>query len=87
MKNALEAPLRSIYQTLRKQHPEFCACERCQDDVMALALNNTRPRYVSGTPPLGEVITGVQLNYDQTRAQLTVVVFEAMRKVAANPRH
>src|ERR671935_90045 len=30
MKNALEAPLRSIYQTLRKQHPEFCAGERIE---------------------------------------------------------
>ena len=42
---------------------------------------------MSGNPPLGEVVTGVQLSYDQARAELTVLLFEAMRKVAASPRH
>lgn len=87
MKNALEGPLRSLYADLRESNPQFCACPQCQDDVMALALNNTRPRYVSGNPPLGEVVTGVQLSHDQARAELTVLLYDAMRRVAASPRH
>lgn len=87
MKNALEGPLRSIYADLRRTNPQFCSCAQCQDDVMTLALNNTKPRYVSGNPPLGEVVTGVQLSLDQAKAELTVLLFDAMRRVAASPRH
>ncbi len=87
MKNALEGAMRSIYAELRAKSSQFCDCAQCQDDVLSLALNHSRPRYVSGNPPLGAVVTGVQLSYDQTRAELTVIVFDAMRKVAASPRH
>ena len=44
MKNALEGPLRSLYADLRRANPQFCDCAQCQDDVMTLALNNTKPR-------------------------------------------
>lgn len=87
MKNPLEGAIRSIYAGLLKKNEQFCTCAQCQDDVMTWALNNTRPRYVSGNPPLGEVITGVQLSYDQAKAELTVIVLDAMRRVDAKPRH
>jgi len=87
MKNALENAVRSIHRELMVKHPEFCTCERCEDDVLALALNQTKPRYVSENSSLGTVVTGVHLSYDQLRAELTVLVFEAMRRVAASPRH
>jgi competence protein ComFB len=87
MKNALEGAVRSIHRELMQKHPEFCACERCEDDVLALALNQTKPRYVSENASLGTVVTGVHLSYDQLRAELTVLVFDAMRKVDASPRH
>ena len=87
MKNALEAAVRSIHRELMKKHPEFCACARCEDDVLALALNQTKPRYVSENATLGNVVTGVHLSYAQLRAELTVLVFDAMRRVAIKPRH
>ena len=87
MKNALESAVRSIHRELMKKHPEYCTCERCEDDVMALALNQTKPRYVSENSSLGSVVTGVHLSYDQLRAELTVLVFDAMRRVAKSPRH
>ena len=87
MKNALEGAVRSIHRELMKKHPEFCTCERCEDDVMALALNQTKPRYVSENSSMGTVVTGVHLSYDQLRAELTVLVFDAMRRVAKSPRH
>jgi competence protein ComFB len=87
MKNALEGAVRSIHRELMKKHPEFCTCERCEDDVMALALNQTKPRYVSENASMGSIVTGVHLSYDQLRAELTVLVFDAMRRVAKSPRH
>ena len=87
MTNALAAAVQSIHRELRQKHPEFCSCSRCEDDVLALALNQTKPRYVSENATLGNVVTGVHLSYGQLRAELTVLVFDAMRRVASSPRH
>ena len=87
MKNALEGAVKSIHRELMRKHPEFCSCARCEDDVLALALNQTKPRYVSESATIGNVVTGVHLSYDQLRAELTVLVFDAMRRVASSPRH
>jgi competence protein ComFB len=87
MKNALEGAVRSIHRELRTRQSEYCACAHCEDDVLALALNQVKPRYVSDHTSLGTVVTGVHLSYDQMRAELTVLVFDAMRRVAQSPRH
>lgn len=86
MINALEEVIREVYTSLQHTHPEFCTCERCQDDVLTLALNQTRPRYVQ-SDGLGAAVTRVALATDAARTEITVVVFDAMRRVALNPRH
>ena len=86
MKNALEELVLDVYQQLMKRHAEFCSCERCHDDVIAQALNKARPRYIGGSP-LGAAVTRVSLSGDQARAEISVLVFEAMRRVNQNPRH
>jgi len=87
MKNALEPMVRQIHRELLQKHAEFCPCAHCFADVVSLALNKIRPRYVSQFSPIGEIVTDVQLTYDQSRAELTVLVFEAMRVVSQSPRH
>lgn len=87
MRNVLEDAIRRVYASLRGAHPEFCACAQCESDVLTMALNHTKPRYVSDNPPLGAAVTNAMLAQDASRAELTVIVFEAMRKVAASPRH
>jgi competence protein ComFB len=86
MINALEEVIRSVYDSLHESNPGFCACERCQDDVLTLALNQTRPRYVQAEG-IGAAVTRVALATDAARTEITVIVFDAMRRVAANPRH
>lgn len=86
MINALEEVIRDVYRSLRETHGEFCACERCQDDVLTFALNQTRPRYVQAEG-IGAAVTRVALATDAARTEITVIVFDAMRRVAANPRH
>ena len=86
MINALEEVIRSVYDSLRASNPEHCSCERCQDDVLTYALNQTRPRYVQ-SDGLGAAVTRVALATDAARTEITVIVFDAMRRVAANPRH
>ena len=86
MKNALEELVLDVYRQLKARHEEFCSCERCHDDVIAQTLNKARPRYIGGSP-LGAAVTRVSLSGDQARAEISVLVFEAMRRVNQNPRH
>ena len=86
MKNLLEGAVREIYAELRRQNPEMCDCAVCQEDVLAFALNNTRPRYGGGSDT-GHALISVDLQKDQTRAAIAVIVLDGMRRVAANPRH
>lgn len=86
MKNLLEGSIRSVYEELRVQYPEICACEHCETDILAFALNAARPRYGGGAD-IGHALMTLDLQKDQTRATIAVLVLDAMRKVAANPRH
>lgn len=86
MKNLLEGTLNEMYADLRSRNPEFCACERCQADVLAMALNKARPRY-SGGSAQGLALASLDLQGASTRAALAVLLMEAMRRVAANPDH
>jgi competence protein ComFB len=86
MKNLLEGAVKEVYDELRSRDAAFCGCAQCEDDVLAFALNHLRPRYAGGTRE-GVAVTSVDLQRDQTRAELMVAVLDAMRRVANNPRH
>jgi competence protein ComFB len=87
MKNLLEDAIGSAYESVRSRTPGFCGCEKCRDDVIALALNHSHPRYATGNPPRGAVLTRLELQSEQGQAQLISVVHDAMQHVIANPRH
>ena len=86
MQNVLESEIRILYKGLRERHAEFCDCARCESDVITLALNNIRPRYVSGQT-LGGAVTRVSLADTGGRAAVLVIVYDAMRQVAQRPNH
>jgi competence protein ComFB len=85
MKSPLERVVRELHANLTELHPEFCSCEQCADDVVALVMNQTRPRYT--TTGLGWAVEAADLETDQVRAELSVLVFDAMHRVAEQPRH
>lgn len=85
MRSPLERAVREVHLKLATTHAEFCSCEQCADDVVALVMNQTRPRYT--TTGLGWAIEAADLDTDQVRAELSVLVFEAMHRVAEQPRH
>lgn len=86
MKNLLERAVIPLYDELRVQNPELCDCTMCRTDVIAHALNAARPRYSGGTD-VGQALISVDLQRDQTRASLAVLVLDAMHRVGSNPRH
>ena len=86
MTNALEEAVRATYASLMRPGTEFCSCAQCSDDVITLALNHARPRYVTANS-LGAAVTRVALSQDSAKAELAVLVYSAMRTVAEKPRH
>lgn len=85
MRNLTEDAVRELHRELLERNAGFCACERCRDDVFALVMNHTRPRYATSTR--GVALSNLDMRGDQTRAELSVLVMEAMRVVAQHPRH
>jgi hypothetical protein len=86
MKNALEEIADEVFEQLRSRHAGFCDCVQCRDDVITHALNKIRPRYISGSP-VGSAVTRVVLSHHQARAEMFVVMLDAMDVVRAKPRH
>jgi hypothetical protein len=86
MKNALEEIAEEVFEQLRLRDAAFCTCPQCRDDAITNALNQIRPRYMSGSL-IGSAVTRVAISQRQARAELSVVMLDAMRRVARRPRH
>lgn len=63
----------------------FCKCPRCRLDVMALALNHVKPKYV--VTPKGYAYARMDELDAQFEADAIVAVRHAMKVVRENPRH
>jgi competence protein ComFB len=63
---------------------DFCGCEMCREDVLVYTLNRLPPQYVA--QPTGEVLARVSAQADQSRADISVMLLDGMRKVKAAPR-
>lgn len=84
MKNLQEEAVKREYEQLKASVPGFCGCDMCRDDVLVYALNRLTPRYVA--QPTGEVLTKLSLGSDQPKADISVLILDAMRRVQAEPR-
>ena len=87
MKNIAEEAIADAYEKMRPQVAGFCGCERCRADAITYALNHIRPRYATGEPPEGAVLSRIELDSEAGQAQLIAVVLDAIKTVAARPRH
>jgi len=85
VRNMVEQHVVQAYEQLRPNFPDFCGCDTCRTNVMVYALNRLPPRYVSGHE--GTVVTEVNLEKEQWRAQIEVMVLDGFRKIGMAPRH
>ena len=85
MKNVLEAVVTREYDDMLREVPDACGCPLCREDILVYALNRLPPRYVATLQ--GEVLSEVQMEADQGKADVTVVLMDAFRVVASAPRH
>ncbi|HEY5220006.1 MAG TPA: late competence development ComFB family protein [Gemmatimonadaceae bacterium] len=86
MTNLVEEVVREIHVGLAASSGgRYCACSQCGDDVTSYVLNQLRPRYANTAK--GWALANLELRSDQGRAELSVRVLDAMKRVAAAPRH
>ncbi len=84
IKNLVEEHVLAAYDVLKAHVPNFCGCPVCRGDVLVYALNRVPARYVATRE--GSVVTELNLEKDQTRALIDVMMLEGFRKVSMAPR-
>lgn len=84
IQNQVEHHVIQAYQALRPHFPDFCGCDICRADVLVYALNRLPARYVASLE--GTVITELNLDKQQMRARIDVVVMDGLRQVSAKRR-
>lgn len=84
IKNLVEEHVVAAYDQLKRHFPDFCGCEICHGDVLVYTLNRVPARYVNTLE--GTVVTEFNLDRDQSRAVIDVMLMEGLRKVSVAPR-
>lgn len=69
----------------RPEFADMCKCEHCIDDIMAIALNNLKPKYI--TSKTGEVFSEYAMQDYQFLNDIKGEVVKALERVRANCKH
>lgn len=85
MKNYMEDVVKDILRDLERINAIHCSCERCQSDIIALALSSLRGKYA--TTPQGEILARVEQSDRQVRTDALLAVMQAIDIVREKPRH
>ncbi|SIS84595.1 late competence development ComFB family protein [Alicyclobacillus vulcanalis] len=62
-----------------------CHCDRCVDDVLAMALNHLPPRYA--TSDEGQLYVQVEYLRPQLRSDILRELTQAVMRVSSHPHH
>jgi len=84
VKNIAEYLVSRACGELAPTMPGICLCQICREDVLVFALNRLPPHYASTLT--GEVVSKIEMEAGQGSIDVTVVLLEGMRRVAASPR-
>ncbi|WMJ78581.1 MULTISPECIES: late competence development ComFB family protein [unclassified Sedimentibacter] len=74
--------LNKLDATLKKMN--CCRCDRCKEDIIAIALNNLKPMYMVATK---DEITQKIHEIRDIGSEVTTEVIKAVLTVRKNPRH
>lgn len=82
--NVAEEIVRSKVPSIMEES-NMCTCDRCTNDVVALALNKIPPRYV--VTQKGKLYARINACLPQYQADLLEAIVSACKTVKANTRH
>jgi competence protein ComFB len=87
IKGTVVTKVEEIFEALEKgeNNEKYCTCDQCRMDVTCYVLNRTPPRYiVSGRGASKSIEVGIGLQ--QQTADITALIYEAIKKVNHNLR-
>lgn len=84
LKNLMETIVIQKFDSFAHQY-ENCKCQRCREDILALTLNQLKPKYVMTDE--GELYAKLTLLSQEEDYNLTMVIAKAIKMVNDNPRH
>lgn len=86
--NHMEEIVRNYLNSILKTDPNYsniCKCDHCIDDIMAKALNNLKPYYI--TTKKGEVFAEYSSLEIQHQAEVITEVIKAIEFVSTHKNH
>lgn len=83
--NYMEDVVISYVDEVLGEDEGFCGCPRCRLDIIALALNDVKPKYV--VTPKGYAYARMDNLEAQFKADTIVAVSKAIKMVKEHPRH
>lgn len=81
----MEDRVSQLASDLMKGEQDFCSCDRCQLDVIAITLNKVQPKYV--VTKTGELYGRANMKTNQTDTDIIQEIMRAIEIVRENPRH
>ena len=85
VRNIMELIIASVYEQHEQELDMKCTCEQCRNDVLALALNRTKPRYITNEAH-GPYVRATIENDAQEWIHLLATVTQAASFVSDNPQ-
>jgi len=85
LKNHMETVAQHALQDYLAHYSLPCACERCQADILALALNKLPARY--SVSLRGQILTSLESQGSPDQAKIMAEIVRASKKVANSPSH
>lgn len=84
LSNYMEILVRQMFDGTT-QDMEICKCERCKLDIMAIALNNLKPRYIVSDK--GYLYTKLNMFQQQYETDIVAAITQGTMIVSKNVRH
>lgn len=85
LKNLMEEEVKRVVERLLKNRDDICTCDRCKLDIIAITLNNIKPKYV--VTEKGEVFARIDMLNYQYDADIAMEAMKAIKIVKENPNH
>ncbi|SQB36265.1 late competence development ComFB family protein [Clostridium cochlearium] len=85
IKNYMEVIVDDLFPTIIDEYMDICKCDKCIDDIKAIALNNLEPIYVVSEK--GNMYAKSNELNVQFRTDVIKELTEAIEIVSQNPRH
>lgn len=83
--NVSEIMARSSVDHFLRSNRNYCACDRCKMDILAIVLNNLPPKYV--VTDEGEVYSRAGMFDQQHQTDILAQIVKAVSIVSRNPKH